>query len=277
MDREDNVRIFKDTMYQIKKDSFLSSAVSSGLRNGRVILEREDYVPRSGVFYGSKVEIKVSGKRTLEAASAYRGQSTAVLNFASAVRPGGGVRGGSFAQEESICRTSTLYPCLDTEENWNKFYTPHRSTNDRSNTDDTIYTPDVVVFKEDRLYPVMMDRKDWYKVNVITTAAPDLTWPDYPGEKGYINPTEEELTALHEKRAKRILSIACGEGNECVILGAFGCGAFHNPPHIVAEAYRKVIEENFLYKFRVIEFAVYTNPYKGETENLREFRRVFSS
>ena len=45
--------------------------------------------------------------------------------------------------------------------------------------DDLIYTPDVVVFKSDArtdpVYPQMMECEAWYKVNVITCAAPQLT------------------------------------------------------------------------------------------------------
>ncbi len=277
MDRYDNVEIFKDTMYRIKRNRDLSSSVEYSIKNERLILEKDDYTPLSGVFYDDKAKIIVSGKRTLEAASAYRGMKTAVLNFASAVSPGGGVTGGSFAQEESICRCSTLYPCLKTDYLWRNFYEPHRNGFDRSNTDDTIYTPSVTVFKTDELYPTMLEPRYWFPVNVITTAAPDLKWPSYPGEMGYINPTDDELRSLHVKRAKRILSIAAGEGNEVVVLGAFGCGAFHNPPRVVAEAFRSVIEESFFYRFNVIEFAVYTNPYKGEGENIRVFSEVFGS
>ena len=44
--------------------------------------------------------------------------------------------------------------------------------------DDLIYTPGVVVFKTDELadiiYPKMMPEEDWYLVNVITSAAPEL-------------------------------------------------------------------------------------------------------
>ena len=52
-----------------------------------------------------------------------------------------------------------------------------------------------------------------------------------------------------------------------VVLSAFGCGAFRNPPHIVAECYRRVIE---LYKsnFDVIAFAII-----GE-ENFSTFRDI---
>lgn len=46
-------------------------------------------------FIGDYLQTGVSGK--------------AILNFASAKYPGGGVRHGSIAQEEDICRNSTLY------------------------------------------------------------------------------------------------------------------------------------------------------------------------
>lgn len=276
MDKRDNKYIFKDTMRRIKESVTLSSAVCDSINKEKLILEGGEYIPSFNITYPVDARIIVSRKRTYEAAVAYKGMKTAVLNFASAVSPGGGVTGGSFAQEESLCRSSTLYPCLKTEYLWDNYYTPHRNGFDRRNTDDTIYTPDVIVFKQDELYPVALDEKYWFPVNVITTAAPDLKLPRYTSEKGCVTLSDDELTALHMKRAERILSIAAGEGNEVVILGAFGCGAFHNPPRLVAEAFKKVIEKSFLDKFKVIEFAVYTNPFGEGSENADVFSSVFN-
>ena len=81
---------------------------------------------------------------------------------------------GSSAQEECICRCTTLYPCLNTQEMWDKFYLPHRKANNPLYNDDSIYTPDVVVFKSDINFPEPLAKEDWWKVNILTCAAPNL-------------------------------------------------------------------------------------------------------
>ena len=57
---------------------------------------------------------------------------------------------------------------------------------DHVGNDDLIYTPDVIVFKSDErteiIDPKMLPRDDWYKVNVITCAAPDLSYGPMPND-----------------------------------------------------------------------------------------------
>ena len=76
--------------------------------------------------YQKPCRIVVSPKRTLEAAApyGYAGKKVCVLNFASATNPGGGVTKGSSAQEEAICRCSTLYANLKEQKAWDSFYGP---------------------------------------------------------------------------------------------------------------------------------------------------------
>ena len=129
----------------------------------------------------------------------------------------------------------------------------------------------MVVFKTDTLNPVPMKREDWWKVNIITCAAPNLR-PDRDGRYNfYVDDTK--LHQIHVKRMRRILSVAAANGNEAVILGAYGCGAFRNPPGVVAAALKQVTDE-FKHHFRVIEFAVYCSP--RDELNYKTFRRVFS-
>ena len=102
------------------------------------------------------------------------GKKVAVLNFASATNPGGGVTRGASAQEECLCRCSGLYSSLNVPETWDLFYTPHRKSKNPIHNDDIIYTPSVTVFKTDTVNPALMQEKDWYKVDIITCAAPNL-------------------------------------------------------------------------------------------------------
>ena len=262
----------------MKSNPILGKAVHESTGHQFLLKEGDDYTPHSREMYPGKCRVEVSKRRTLEAAGRYRGMKTIVLNFASAVNPGGGVRKGSNAQEESICRISTLYPSLKDDYMWRNFYLPHRYSQDRRNNDDIIYTPDVVVFRSDDDYMTLLDEREWYRVNVITAAAPDLREPrlgDSDYGRPYIKLSENELLSLHKKRIRRILSVAAGEGNEVLILGAFGCGAFRNPPYIVAEAIADVIGE-YRNRFRVIEAAVFTAEGRSEY-NFDSFRRVLSS
>ena len=83
--------------------------------------------------------------------------------------------------------------------------------------------------------------------------------------------SREDLQALHERRMRRVLEIASAKGNEVVILGAFGCGAFRNPPEVVAQAVKTVVQE-YRKKFETIEFAVYCSP--RDDENYRVFQQA---
>jgi uncharacterized protein (TIGR02452 family) len=149
----------------------------------------------------------VTKNRTFEAALYYKGQKTAVHNFASASTPGGGVVNGATAQEECLCRCSDLYDCLNVKENWDKYYTPHRREQNPIHNDDIIYTPNVIVFKSDTPTPTLLDEKDWYNVDVITCAAPNLRetpsnrYNTGDGKKS-VKLADKELLEIHEKKVK---------------------------------------------------------------------------
>lgn len=276
MGREENVAIFKDTERLCRENKKLSEAIRKSAAGQKLILESENMeIPRLDVFT-EPAAVVVSKKRTFEAASKYKGNRIAVHNFASASNPGGGVVKGSNAQEECLCRCSGLYFCLNTSEMWNGFYIPHRNAHDPIHNDDIIYTPEIVVFKTDERVPKLMEEKDWYSVNVITCAAPNLrihpgnSYNTGDGNKRAVM-NDRDLLALHEKRLRRILDVAVSEGNDTIILGAFGCGAFENNPEVVAMASENVIGE-YLHAFKTIEYAIYCGP--RDERNYETFKRV---
>lgn len=260
--------VFESTEKFCKENAKLQENVIKSVSMQKLILEGDEIPELDKKIYEKPAEVLVSAKRTFEAASAYKDRKVSALNFASATTPGGGVRTGAGAQEECLCRTSNLYFCLNREEMWDGFYGPHRAAKNPLHNDDIIYTPNVTVFKTDEAWPKLMPEEEWYEVNVITCAAPNLRprpcngYNKADGER-VAKMTDEELLALFEKRLRRILDVALMEGDEVVILGAFGCGAFMNRPEIVAMASKNVLPE-YLHAFKTIEFAVYCKPgYSG--------------
>lgn len=219
MGREENIQVFDDTKKKCQSDSRLIQAIAQANAAQKLILGSDTETWKSACRYMRPAQVTVSRKRTLEAASAYHGKKVCVLNFASATNPGGGVTRGSSAQEEAICRCSTLYFSLIEQSMWKGFYTPHRAQRDPLHNDDCIYTPGVVVIKTDTATPQALPPEDWYTVNVLTCAAPNLReQPSNPmndgdGARG-VQIEKQELRQLHEKRMRRILSIAAAEGNE---------------------------------------------------------------
>ena len=256
--RRINCEVMKDTCEQCKYDSELAAAVALS-RQKQFVVVQEDNIDLTAAEV-SNTRYIVSGKRSFEAARYYVGKKVAVLNFANSHSVGGAPFSAG-AQEESLCRCSTLYPCLQALES--EFYEKHRRQFetreiDFMGNDDLIYTPDVVVFKTDVLAnpicPQMMAQRDWYKVNVITSAAPELH------KTGGRRPSDYE--ARITSRIRKILDVAAKERNEVLILGAWGCGAFQNPTDVVADVFYKLLKN---YNFETVEFALSSNKDVGDT------------
>lgn len=128
----------------------------------------------------SQTKYIISGKRSFEAASAYKGKKVAVLNYANNHSIGGAPFSAG-AQEESLCRCSTLLPCITAMKD--AFYEKHikqlqDGEIDYMGNDDLIYSPNVIEFKTDKrtipVHPQMMDKENWFQVDVITCAAPEM-------------------------------------------------------------------------------------------------------
>ncbi len=180
---------------------------------------------------------------------------------------------GEQAQEESICRVSTLYFALSDPDTAGKFYDYHwelirAGKMNRRNRDDIVYTPGVIAIRDDAAGEEMMAEQDWYSMDVITCAAPDVR---QLGDPAQFSPTEEELKRLLENRWRCILSAAAKHEADVLILGAFGCGVFANPPELVVEAFNHAAEDFDRY-FETIEFAVYSP--SRESKNYQAFRGI---
>ena len=267
--------IFRDTRQFYSTDPALAAAVEASRKNTR--LYEAGTVPGFPGDAAKAGKVTVTRSRTFEAAmrltKQYPGKKIAVLNFASATNPGGGVINGSSAQEESLCRCSTLYPTLDRSFLWQYYYDINRAAGDVLHTDACIYAPGIVICKTDTDFPERMPPADWCRVDVISCAAPNLRNTPanlYNPESGQaVSIMPDELQRLHEQRASAILAVAADNDVDILVLGAFGCGAFRNDPRVVARAYATVLKDCRQH-FDLIEFAIFCRDF--DTENYDAFR-----
>lgn len=276
MERKERLKeIFGDTQAFYAEDAVLQKAVSYGRENTR-LYEDEDALnlPPEKERAG---EIRLVRAKTFETAMECRKEhpdkKITVLNFASAVSPGGGVRKGSSAQEESLCRCSTLYPTLDRRWLQEKYYGKNKNPYSNLHSDACIYSPGVVICKTDGDYPERLAREDFVTVDVISCAAPNLnTKSRHYDPRTWIIPNEAEQHEIHFRRGRHILKVAAANKADILVLGAFGCGAFENSARSVATAYKLLLEDYRSYFDEVI-FAIYCHG-KKEEENFKVFEEV---
>ena len=133
-----------------------------------------------------------------------------------------------------------------------------------------------MIFKSDTDVPKRLPKEDWCEVDILTCAAPNLRpMPNNamnPGNDSALHLTDKEVLEIHLSRARHMLRIAAANGDEILVLGAFGCGAFQNKSEIVARAYKEVLPEFDGY-FKLIEFAVYCSP--RDENNYEAFKKAF--
>ena len=277
MTKQERAEVFRESMRLCRENERLKTALENSIRNQKVYWEEKD-ITVPDMKGDAAPRLVISEKRTLEAAGPYarEGRRVCALNFASFVQPGGGVKKGAGAQEESICRISTLFPALDDKDTAGPFYEKHRAIAEqnkesgrdfmeyRRNRDDCIYTPGVIVFRKDTHDCELMPEEDWYETDIITCAAPDL-------RNAWQMPDSSELYSVIESRVLKVIQAAACHQAEVLILGAFGCGVFRNPPEMVASAFETVLKQYGPY-FATVEFALGHNSRDGD--NYRAFAGI---
>ncbi|RMZ75070.1 hypothetical protein DV738_g5670, partial [Chaetothyriales sp. CBS 135597] len=203
-------------------------------RAGDVELTPSSISPKLG---GTRV--RVISSDTIDAALAltipgHSNQPVCILNMANEIHAGGGFKRGALAQEEALCYRSSLFFTLKT----NFYPIPSKAA---------IYSPQVLVFRESmKDGHDLMDLREPSKlpvISVISVAAicrPELlTAPD--GRRVYRVAKDKELMM---EKMRVILRVANRSHHRRLVLGAFGCGAFANPPEEVADMWASVLQES---------------------------------
>lgn len=179
----------------------------------------------------------------------------AILNLANKTVPGGGVADGSTAQEEDLCRTTTLYTSLTAAEDARMY---------PLGTFEALYSPEVFAHEQ-------LDVGSFAAITMAGYRATQgrVDTKDYPG------PGDAFLNGMKSK-IRVIIDTAIAKGHVDIVLGTIGCGAFakdekgntivHIAPD-VAQAFAEVLAEKHpttkterFKHFRNIQFAILENP-----------------
>lgn len=195
-----------------------------------------------------------------------RGLNPAVLNLADAYHACGLYNSGSGAQEESLCRASTL--SLTLYQYFNKTWAEKAGVVLRPASAypmhprfGGIYSPQVTVFRgnESTGYALL---EQPFQTAIISVAALNFRDPEknktqdlqYRAEDGGFTPEGQDMMS---DKIRTIYRIALQNGHDAVVLGAFGCGVFKLKPELVSACFRQILDEpEFRNKFRNVVFAM---------------------
>lgn len=231
------------------------------------------YVAEGRIEFGCENADSFELARQIQKEMAYlsdrdKKQTVLVLNLANPVHPGGGVRRGARAQEEDLCRKSSLLLSLESSAA-RKYYDYNSSLHTYFGSDALMITPQVEIIRDEKGNLL----QDSIIVSIMSCAAPMLC-------NGLEGITDAQYRAMMFGRITGMLKTAAYLGYQVLVLGAFGCGAFRNDAHIVSDIFYRALREfdyngmkagNF---FRRIDFAVLDRT--KNQYNFREFSRNFS-
>lgn len=173
-----------------------------------------------------------------------------VLNMASHISPGGGVALGAGAQEENLFRRTNYFQHIKTNPIITYPIKPEGG----------IYSPDVVIFRssESSEYQLLENPISMSFIAVPAIRRPSLRDDDY----NY----HDRNQMINKIRC--IFSLAACYGHDSVILSAFGCGAYQNPPNLVARYFNEVLNlPEFSNRFSRVIFAIFDDHNSRQSHN----------
>lgn len=215
----------------------------------------DDGFKKSTLPKNTPVKVKQSDVLNVAKCHLYKKLNPVILNFASKILPGGGVKKGAISQEEDIFRRTNLFQSL------NKDFCNYPLS-------DIVYSPHLYVAKgSDYKY---LDEP--FSISCISAAA--LRWPCIMNIDGYERFTNKDDETYVKNAIETIFKVAILHNHTSIILGAWGCGAYEGPRDDIARLFNEAILKYKKY-FNRIDFAILVRN-KRDRENYEIFKRYFS-
>lgn len=274
-----NVEIFKETLKICCAGGYSGGHTKVVLPSEAEVAAATRFYERPGTVYHVPqtpfTKIAVLNADCVEVARDLvdKGFRPVMLNMASRRTPGGGVLTGCRAQEETLFRRSNLAVSLYRYSDYHaqllglrrapESYPMNRETGG-------IYSGRVTFFRkgpgdDDRL---VADPFECAVVSVAAVNRPELD------PRGGLVPWAKEAMA---EKIRTILRIALLNGHDSIVLSAFGCGAFGNPPFDVAYLFAIILQEQeFQNKFYFVRFAIIED-HNSNNRNYEAFARMIGN
>ncbi|WP_234121647.1 TIGR02452 family protein [Clostridium hydrogenum] len=232
----ETLNVINDGYYinDLKERVDIRDLVNKAVDGTELISEFRDYSKTSNASF-NKSKPAIVNNSTINTIIELRNSGISgnivALNFASARNPGGGFETGANAQEESIARASSLYPCLI---KCSEFYEFHRKQGSPLYSDKIIYSPDVPIFRDDSgkflNKPVLCSFITSPAVNANVARGRKIS--------------ESIIKETMNIRISNILKLALNKNPSAIVLGAFGCGVFGNNPKDISHMFALKLKEN---------------------------------
>jgi uncharacterized protein (TIGR02452 family) len=252
----------EETDHQFRARIYLDTkaAIKNGYVNaqGKVVKLESNYwvktlaqLPKGETppnFYPTHFEVITDDTLNVMLKLQEEGKNPVGINMANRHHPGGGVDEGCPAQEEALSRRSNMAQALATQ-------------NYPFGEFGSILTQNVELFRTDKY--LFMDKPE--RVHLAAVAIYDLREKSSDRDKLGL-PSTGEITLERLKRhttykenTKAILRQMLRTMGPYMdlVLGAIGCGAFQNPPDLIAALFEEVFAEpEFFGRFRSVTFAI---------------------
>jgi uncharacterized protein (TIGR02452 family) len=186
------------------------------------------------------------------------GAKIGVLNAANAKYVGGSFINGAEAQEESLCRASTLFYSLVANNTAKPFIAKEEFKKDKTNIQYTqniqttltrengvLISPQVTVFRK-REGGHYINLPNSFDVTVVSSAAENI--------KGH-----RKTTHYGQNNAQKIesqLAAFAQQGVQSIVLCGWGCGSFGNQPSDIAPIYAQLLQGKYQGMFKEVIFAL---------------------
>lgn len=275
-----NMAVFEETMQICREEFYVTPS------GARVSLPTLREVADASVFYrdvpavdsiprAETSEIDAVNADCIDVARQLveEGYRPILLNMANRHVPGGGVLNGARAQEETLFRRSNLCVSLYRYSRYEARVLGVRAARERYPMDPNtggIYSGRTLFFRAgvNDGY-ALLERP--FSCAVVSVAA--LNGPKLDANGRLV----EWAANATRRKIRTMLRIGLLHGHDAIVLGAWGCGAFRNPPEHMAELFHETLHEpEFAGKFRRVRFAIIED-HNTRHSNFTPFANVFNA